>query len=601
MVMKTKTLFLFGAVVATAVCALQLPAATAEQNVPVTSVARLPVKEVTVFKDGHAFVAHEGKLPVNAAGEVVMDYLPTPVIGTFWAYPADRNAKLVSVTASQRRMSIERTALTLRELLEANVGAEASLTETNGLKYPVTILGFPTRSAEELMATSPPNAGERLPQKGSLVLLKTAEGTKALPVDRIQDVTFKGAPAAKSAQEEFRNFLTLRMDWGNRKPAKDAEVGVGLVYLQKGIRWIPSYRVDLDGKGKAHIRLQATLLNELTDLDDVTVQLVIGVPTFYFKETLDPMALQESAAQLSAFFQGEPGRAGRSSVLAANFSNAIMTQAARMGDYRAESGPAGGSGPDLPEGTKNEDLFVFTLKNISLKKGARMVVPVAEYEVTYEDVFVLDLPFAPPPEMARNMNTQQHAELAKLFNAPKVMHKARLNNKSAQPFTTAPALVLREGRVISQGLMTYTAIGASTDLALTTAVDIQVKKTDSETKRTPNAFQHNGDQYMRVDLKGTIRLTNRRGQPLAVEVTRHVLGHVDAAERDGKVEMSNAFESRDHLPVGDYESGPYYWWNWISWPWWWHQVNGVGRVTWELKLDQGQQTELGYTWHYYWR
>ena len=39
-----------------------------------------------------------------------------------------------------------------------------------------------------------------------------------------------------------------------------------MMYVQKGLRWIPGYRSTLDGKGKAAIKLQATLVNELTDL-----------------------------------------------------------------------------------------------------------------------------------------------------------------------------------------------------------------------------------------------------------------------------------------------------------------------------------------------
>ena len=276
--MKTAYLLLFGSALTLTSPAAEVPAAVPDKAAPAGAVARLPVKEVTVFKDGHAFVLHEGRQPVGAGGEVVMDYLPAPVIGTFWAYSAEKGAKLASVVANQRRVRVERTALTLRELLEANVGAEAFVSETNGLRYPATILGFPTRTSEELAATSPPNSSEALPQKGSLVLLKTAEGTKALAVERIQDVTFKEAPQPKAAQEEFRSSLTLKLDWNGRPPAQTAEVG--LVYLQRGLRWIPSYRVDLDGKGKAQVRLQATLLNELVDLQGATVQLVIGVPSF---------------------------------------------------------------------------------------------------------------------------------------------------------------------------------------------------------------------------------------------------------------------------------------------------------------------------------
>ena len=463
---------------------------------------------------------------------------------------------------------------------------------------PATIVGFPIRSADELAATSPPNSGERLAEKGNVVLLKTAEGTRAVPFERIQEVTFKQPPKPKVAQEEFRTSMTLKLDWGGRAPARNAEVG--LVYLQKGIRWIPSYKVDLDGQGKAVVRLQATVLNEMTDLEDVTLQLVIGVPSFYFKDTIDPMALQQTAAQLSQFFQTDAGR-GRSGALAANFSNAMMTQVARAGDYRAGGEPGGGDqDTSLPEGSKNEDLFVFTVRNVTLRKGERSVLPLAEFTVPYEDVFALELPFTPPGEVRRSFNTQQQGELARLFAAPKVMHKVRLANKTQTPFTTAPALLLREGRVLAQGMMTYAAPGASADINLTTAVDIQVKKTDTESKRAPNALQQNGDNYMRVDLAGTVRLTNRRAKPVTVEVVRHVLGHADSADKDGKVEMNNVFESGDYLPAGDAEGQPY-WWSWYGWPGWWHQVNGVGRITWKLDLPPGKPVEVNYAWHYYWR
>ncbi|MCL5098308.1 MAG: hypothetical protein M1608_12440 [Candidatus Omnitrophica bacterium] len=592
--MKTRLSFTMLLAVATAGFAYDQASSPAPMS-------RLPVKEATVFKDGHAFVLREGRLPVNADGQVMMDDLPRPIIGTFWAYSKESNAKLASVVAGRKKMSIERTALTLRELVEANLGADAIVTETNNLSYPCTLIGFPTRSSKELMATSPPGADERLPQKGNLVLLKTAEGIKAIPFDQIRDITFKQPLHAKTAQEEFRDFLTLKLDWSGQPPDPTAELG--LVYLQKGLRWIPGYKVDLDGQGHAHLRLQATVLNELTDLEDVTLQLVIGVPTFYFKDTLDPMAIQETAAQLSAFFQEGRDRQNRQSALASQFSNAFMaqTQAARMGDFRggAIEGESG-SGPEFPESARNEDLFVFTVRNVTLKQGERMVLPIAECTVPYEDVFVLDLPFAPPPEMARNLNNQQQADMARLFTAPKVMHKARLMNQSNYPFTTAPALILRQGQVIAQGMMTYTAIGASSDLTLTAAVDLQVNKTDNETGRTPNAFQLNGDQYMRVDLAGEVRVTNHRPRSVKLEVTRYVLGHVDTADHDGQVKMSNVFESRDFLPIGGYDSGPY-WWNWFSWPWWWHHVNGVGSITWQLHLDPSQETGLGYTWHYYWR
>jgi hypothetical protein len=579
------------------------PGAFAEKAAPLSALARMPVREVTVFKDGHAFVLHSGAMPTDTAGNVVMDYLPAPVVGTFWPYSAEKGAKLAAVTASQRKVLVERTALDLKELVEANVGADVFVTEAQVVEgekrpYRATILGVPTSSGEEQEANSPPPAGQLLPKQGSVVLLRVTEGAspgvRVVALDRIVGLTFAGEHKARVASEELRNLLTLKLDWSDGKPRSQAEVG--LLYLQLGLRWIPSYKVVIDGHGNATVKLEATLINELTDLEDVTAHLVIGVPSFAFKDTVDPMSLQAAAAQLSQYFQ-------RDAQTAYAFSNAIMTQQAlsvgRMSGH--ESGNEGGRtidlGPELESGAKAEDLFVFSVKRVSLKKGQRMVVPISEVTLTYKDVYALKVPIAPPPELWRNVDSSRAADLERLLAGPKVMHRIRLTNGADVPLTTAPALILRDDRVLAQALMTYTAPGAESDLDITTAVDIRVKKADRETSRVPNAATWQSDQYGRVDLAGTITLTSFAKQPVTVEVEREVLGNVTAATRNGKVEMVNVLEDSE---LGRYSPQPP-WWGWFNWPWWWRHFNGVGRVSWSVQLEPSQALDLGYTWNYYWR
>src|SRR5579871_5052615 len=123
--------------------------AGADEVARLSALAKMPVKEITVFKDGHAFVLHEGKMPTDAQGDVQMDYLPMPVIGTFWPYSADKNVKLSAVTASPRLVKIEHTALNQQELIDANPGAEVHITERNGKSYTAQIVGVPERSSEE--------------------------------------------------------------------------------------------------------------------------------------------------------------------------------------------------------------------------------------------------------------------------------------------------------------------------------------------------------------------------------------------------------------------------------------------------------------------
>jgi len=572
----------------------------ADQAAPLSALARIPVKEVTIFKDGHVFAMHQGKMPTDSEGNVLMDYLPTPVLGAFWPFSADKSVKLSAVVASKRKVLVERTSLSVRELIEGNIGASAIITEVPvgrdaaSMSYPATIVGVPVRTSRELAACNPPGTPESLPQKGKVVLLKTTEGTRVVSFDRIQCVTFKDAPKSVSANEEFRNLLTLKLDWPGGKAGKAADVG--LFYLQRGLRWIPSYKVTIDGKGKAAVKLQGTLINELTDLKDVTANLVIGVPTFAFADKIDPMALQQTLVQLSQHFR--PDTSGRQYL-----SNALTTQVAgpRAGytARRAGAAPAPNLGPEIAGSQRSEDLFLFTVKHVSLKKGQRMVIPIQEFTLKYKDIYTLDIPFTPPPEVWRQIGNQQQREAARLMAKPKVTHKIRLSNKSAFPLTTAPALIVRDGRVLAQGMMLYTARGADTDLAITTAVDVNVKKTDKETGRVPNAVQWQGHQYARIDLAGTIKLTNYRPEAIDLEVTRYVLGNLGEVSNDGKVSMVNIFEDGQFTPGGQAPR----WWGWYSWPYWWSHFNGVGKIEWKLKLQPGadKAVELKYKWNYYWR
>ncbi len=559
-------------------------------EVPEQAVANMPVKEVTVFKDGHVFVLHEGQTKTDTQGNVVLDYLPRPVLGTFWAYSANPKVKLSAVVSGKRIISLDRTALNIRELIEGNIGARVRIKQDDKeQQYDATIVGIPQRSSEELRRTSPPGTEDRLPERGEILLLKVAEGVKAVPIGQIEEVTFLDEPHSDVGRHEFRNIMTLKLDWQKRKIEESANVG--MVYVQRGIRWIPSYRIDIDGDGNAVVKLQATLINELTDLKDVKANLVIGVPSFAFKDVVDPISLNDTVARLSRHFRED-------SRTALALSNSIMTQVEsnwRENRSRRNSETIN-LGPEVTGSLKNEDLYVFTVEHITLKKGQRMVLPITEFKIKYSDVFILDLPFGPPPEVRHRFNNDQLSKLSRLLRGPKVMHKIRLENDSRYPLTTAPALVLRDGRIIAQGMLAYTPVGASVDLDLTIAVNIAVEKSDKEISFTPDDQKWDGHRYGRRNLSGTIKLTNRHGEKVYLEIKRSTLGHITSVDNDGII------EHLDRLEGGRMGSdGAPFWWDWHSWPHWWYYFNTVARVTWKFELEPGKSIDLEYKWHYFWR
>jgi len=324
----------------------------------------------------------------------------------------------------------------------------------------------------------------------------------------------------------------------------------------------------------------------LADLQDVTAHLVIGVPRFAFKDTPDPISFQETIAQLSHHFNPN-------SATAYAFSNAIRTQArhAEMGSGQ----PVMDSGPQLDTSEATEDLFVFDLNHVTLKKGQRMVIPIVEYTIPYTDIYTVDLPFAPPLEMRRKFNTEQHLKLARLFHAPKAIHKIRLKNDAEYPLTTAPATIFKNARVLAQGMMTYTSIGGTGDLEITTAVNITVKNSETQVKTTPDAVKWNGDTFAKVDMMGTIDLTNLCSKPVVLHVKRSVLGNVDEVTGEGTIrQLGHGYDGYV------FESGVPFWWNWCRWPWWWYRFNSIGQAEWKIELGHKEHIKLQYNWHYFW-
>lgn len=576
----------------------------------VHSLAHMPVREVTIFKDGHALLVHEGLMPLTASGDVVLEDLPKPVLGTFFPYSMEPQAKLNSVTAGRRKITNSQTALTLAELIAANSGAMVHIDELIGVgenaklvSYDAKIIGIPTRSAEELARAGQEHADAALllPQKSNLVKLKTDSGISYVPIDRIQTLSFKSEPDARLKDEYIRNTLTMALDW---QKSGNTKAKVGMMYLEKGIRWIPNYKVTIDGQGKAKVQLQATLINDLTDLKDVNCNLVVGVPSFAFKGYIDPISLSETLAQVAS-------SAGLDSRFRNRFSNAIMSQS--VGYTRDSDEAKSDLAQNSTESSKNEDLFVFNLKHVTLKKGERMVVPVQEYSVEYKDLYAFDLAVAPPPEVqgqSSHINSGQSEE-QRLADNNKVIHKIRLFNSSKHPFTTAPALIVvaeakaknsnnkdnnhaDDGEVLAQGMMTYASPGSNADLTLTNAVDIKAKKEEKETSRTPDAVTWQDYKYARVNLAGTITLTNYMNKPVTVEITRKVLGRLDNVSKGGIMTMTNTIDEMrgSELPP---------WWGYFNWPGWWSYMNGIGKFTFSETIQPGKSINVDYGWHYFWR
>ena len=566
------------------------------------------VTDVTVFKDGHALVMAKGSVELRD-GWCRTREVPAPVLGTFWTFVTDPAAKVDFVRAGFVETTETVPCLTFAQMIQANKGKEATLVEQPKDAPPITHTGTlrgilehegerevpvtrnqPSRRDRWGNYTGNVNVTETseapFKSQASFVMLETKDGMALIQLVDVRSISLADkAPATTRTDTKKVREISIRVTAKGGPASGKHEVG--MVYLQKGIRWIPDYRIELLEGGKAKVSLHGTLINELADLENVTVRLVVGVPSFVMKDTLSPLALRDVALRLSSYFQ-PPTSAGPGGGVD-YLSNAMMSQAAAP---MPQPGEAVGGGPNVPIEGQQEDLFLYEQKGITLKKGESAAIDLMEVTVAYEDIYVWEIAALPPMEMWRHVNRDQQQQLVKSLTGARAMHNLRLKNTGKQPWTTGPALIFKGGTPLGQQLLSYTSVGNEVDVPVTIATDLNTKKEDAETGRVPNAIRIDGEQYTKVSLKGKLTVTNFKDRPVRITVKRSVVGTITEATHEGKVLAANALEE-DALGMSDY---PWYWW---GWPWWWLRANSVSLVSWDTMVPAGKPIALEYDYHYY--
>ncbi len=577
------------------------------------------VTDVAVFKDGHALIAARGKASLRD-GWCRTDDVPVPVLGTFWAFTQDEAERVDFIKAGFVEAKRARPCLNIYEMLQVNQGKRVRLIEQTGKgedrTHEGTLLGIlrhePERSAASSATPSVAHSGFSLhgrrpsaasvqpgaaAQLASFVMVRADDGVHLVNRDGIRSIVLTdGAPVTDYA--EMRKVPQIQMHLTADGRPGDRECPVGLVYLQKGIRWIPGYRVELLDDARARVSLQATLINDIVDLTDANVRLVVGVPNFLFKDHLSPMALREQPVPLSHYFnppaRGNASHRGRRGELAMSMSNVLISQVA--GADRGQQAAAA-AGPDLPGEGRMEELFLYRKSGVTLKKGERAIVQLLRRTVGYEDIYTWKVPPFPPKALWQNANQQHQQELMAALSEAKAWHEVRLANPGPEPWTTGPATLFKDKAPLGQHLLTYTSAGNKVDVRMTVAPDINTTKTEVELSRE-DRLRIDGHNYIKVRMRGTLKAANFKDKPVRLRVSRLVFGTVTCTTPEGKVQQSNLLEDRTALAGARSWWGSSHPWWWGYYPWWWWGVNTFSEITWEVTVQAGNTATFEYDWHY---
>ena len=447
-----------------------------------TVTAEVPVTEAIVFKNGLAFVSREGTVSFRD-GETRVAPAPEALLGTLWISVGGRD--IDQVRASKETVGVERVATSIAALLDANPGRKVTL-RIGDREYTGKLLGAPAPE---------------------LVLLEIDGKVHAFERSGVQSLAFAEPPVLRASVPESEVAL-----WIRAKGADGLEAAT-IRYLRSGISWMPDYAIELLDDGRARVAMRATLVNDGEDLRDARIRFAVGYPNFGYATVPSPMTLQQSVQEFLARLAGDVLQ--RSTY----FSSNVMTQQVMLNTAtaRGDSGAVPARPPALGEAV--EDLFFYEKEAVTLAKGERGFYPILSELVPFRHLYRWTVPD----------DTEGNAA------ADQVWHSISLENRGTTPWTTAPALVLSNGKPLAQDTLAYTAAGSSAEVKLTVATDVAVERDEVEVERKPRDLHRFGNSYDAVIVEGTLTMRSFKREPITVEITKDIDGQSTLRAPEGNV------------------------------------------------------------------
>lgn len=565
-------------------CALTLPLCLVS-TANAESTLKTKTEKVIVFKDGFCMIVKSATATADANGEVHLDKVPdSAILGSFWA--RSENGRLISMTAGWRKAEVKRTKDELcqnrLEILLANKGRDCTIKLSkdqllSGKIHEVLVTKTkvnPNTSRHSFRPQAAPDSSILHEQiTGDTFILRAKDGDHLLRISQIQQLTIKDMKTtiSKTIHEKKKHKrLTLKFDTPNKAQK------IHIVYFRPGIRWIPTYRVNLlntKGKQEAELNLQAEILNEAEDLKNVPIDIVVGVPNFRFKNAVSPLILEATLRQ--TLVQAAPQLMNRGQ----QFSNAMYGQ--RSSEFRRDAARRSAESPGtaLPKelsGKGNQDLFIYKLPPITLAKSQRCAVPIFTAKVPYKDIYTWDIQLKAP-------KTRNNQGSPLTLSKNKVWHQIELQNTLKMPWTTGAAMIMSGQQPLAQELLTYTSPGDSVRIPVTVAVDVRGFTKFWEDNRTDKKTKWNGYYYAQIFNKAKLELCNHKNKTIKLEIKLSVGGKVTSASDSGSIKLM-----------------PY---NAADWAHYHRQtnLNNSSQVKWSLDLKPGQVFKPTIDYHYFTR
>ncbi len=527
----------------------------------------LTTENVVIFKDGYFLIVKKGIATTDGDGKVFTNEVPdSAILGSFWAIAqqGEINSMVAGWEASETEGKREINCTTVMDIVMANLGASCSLRIRGEKSEVVKGVLLEVLANRELVPEKKNRTAHGQHEivsgavesevlvdtiLGTHFLLRTETGDMMIAADSVSNLTVEGMKTTiEQDVKKLNREKRLTFDFG----MANTEIELSLMYFCPGIRWLPTYRLNLTDKPfvfkgedsgieakraaakTAEILMQGEIINDSEDLIDVPLHVVVGVPNFRFKASPSPMVLEASLKNVIP--EAAPQVMGNQ-FDNAMFSNALYSQT--TSDFRSSraagnsEGVVDGLSADLTASGGN-DLFVYELKPMSLKKGERASVRILKSEVAYRDIYTWNVTVQHSPYQFAPGHNRRSPLVA---SDSEVWHQIDLINDTNVPWTTGAAMLVDGFQPLAQELLTYTSPGGICRLPMTVSVDLKAKVDDQETGRELNAIKWRNSNYSLVKGQISAELANNKESEVPVEVSLRFGGKANTVSNEGTIKL----------------------------------------------------------------
>jgi hypothetical protein len=296
--------------------------------------------------------------------------------------------------------------------------------------------------------------------------------------------------------------------------------------------------------------MASVIRNEMANLDEAEFKLISGFPSVEFANVTSPLSTH---ATWTRFYQEIAGRGMttqddflRQQPLAANaifFNDKFLRPKFDLGAI-----PAG-------EGV---DLHFESIGKRSLLRDEAISMTVGKAKADYERVV----------EWTVGTST-----VARRYSGGREQHKDEMwdvlvyKNPFQFPMTTAPAMVVENGRFNGQRTSYWTNVGEESTLKVTKSLSIRAVSREQEDSKVNERVVVEDKNYTKIYLKGELVMSNHRKQAVKMHVRHSIRGIIH--EIEGTPKLATREESLE-------------------------DINRVHDVMWTVSLAPGEEKRLTY-------